>query len=178
MQTHLIPPGRMFVSRTVAAEVLMEAEANSTAYAVLKALDQEGGLRFSLPYVSRSLLCDIAEFGCASSLVEDLIKVAFISYRLFEALLRHLLVVYQDTRNHHARDGGSSSVFMERFSEHESYRSSSHTSDCLHWRSHGDSGCPALRLTAPQSDTRLHRRHCPCSSQPICGTLFFHPELC
>jgi hypothetical protein len=43
----------MFVSRTVAAEVLMEAEANSTAYAVLKALDQEGGLRFSLPYVSR-----------------------------------------------------------------------------------------------------------------------------
>ncbi|KAN0125319.1 hypothetical protein V8E53_015599 [Lactarius tabidus] len=48
----------MFVSRTVAAEVLMEAEANSTAYAVLKALDQEGGLRFSLP-----------------SLVEDLIKL-------------------------------------------------------------------------------------------------------
>jgi hypothetical protein len=70
----------MFVSRTVAAEVLMEAEANSTAYAVLKALDQEGGLRFSLPYVSRSPLCDITEFGCASSLVEDLIKVA--SFRI------------------------------------------------------------------------------------------------
>lgn len=48
----------MFVSRTVAAEVLMEAEANGTAYAVLRALDQEGGLRFSLP-----------------SLVEDLIKL-------------------------------------------------------------------------------------------------------
>ncbi|KAH9065316.1 hypothetical protein EDB87DRAFT_1595164 [Lactarius vividus] len=48
----------MFVSRTVAAEVLMEAEANGTAYAVLRALDQEGGLRFSL-----------------SSLVEDLIKL-------------------------------------------------------------------------------------------------------
>ena len=70
----------MLVSRTVAAEVLMEAEANGTAYAVLKALDQEGGLRFSLPYVLCSLLCDVAKFGRASSLVEDLIKVA--SFRI------------------------------------------------------------------------------------------------
>ncbi|KAI0248585.1 hypothetical protein BJV78DRAFT_1332068 [Lactifluus subvellereus] len=40
----------MFVSRTVAAEVLMEAETNDTGYAVLKALDREGDLRFSLAY--------------------------------------------------------------------------------------------------------------------------------
>ena len=42
---------RMFVSRTVAAEVLMEAETNRTSYAALKALDCEGDLRFSLAYV-------------------------------------------------------------------------------------------------------------------------------
>lgn len=42
----------MFVSRTVAAEVLMEAESNRAGYAALKTLDREGGLRFSLAYVS------------------------------------------------------------------------------------------------------------------------------
>ena len=42
----------MFVSRTVAAEVLMEAETNRTGYAALKALDHENDLRFSLAYVS------------------------------------------------------------------------------------------------------------------------------
>jgi hypothetical protein len=41
----------MFVSRTVAAEVLMEAETNRTGYAALKALDREGDLRFYLAYV-------------------------------------------------------------------------------------------------------------------------------
>ena len=48
----------MFVSRTVAAEVLMEAESNRAGYAALKTLDREGGLRFSLAYVSSSLLRD------------------------------------------------------------------------------------------------------------------------
>ena len=42
---------RMFVSRAVAAEVLMEAETNRMGYAALKTLDCEGGLRFSLAYV-------------------------------------------------------------------------------------------------------------------------------
>ena len=51
----------MFVSRTVAAEVLMEAETNDTGYTVLKALDREGDLRFSLAYVSCSLLCNIID---------------------------------------------------------------------------------------------------------------------
>jgi hypothetical protein len=41
----------MFVSRAVAAEVLMEAETNRMGYAALKTLDCEGGLRFSLAYV-------------------------------------------------------------------------------------------------------------------------------
>ena len=168
----------MFVSRTVAAEVLMEAEANGTAYAVLRALDQEGGLRFSLPYVSPSPLCDITDFGRTSSLVEELIKVA--SFRIMSP--NHfsdirLLVVYQDARNHHARDWGGSSVLVERFSKLEPYRSSCHTSDRLYRRAHSDSGCLALRPTTPQLDTRLHRRHRPCSPQPICGTLLFHTTL-
>ena len=42
----------MFVSRTVASNVLMEAESNRAGYAALKTLDREGGLRFSLAYVS------------------------------------------------------------------------------------------------------------------------------
>jgi len=46
----------MFVSRTVAAEVLMEAETNRTGYAALKTLDREGGLRFSLACVFFILL--------------------------------------------------------------------------------------------------------------------------
>ena len=156
----------------------MEAEANGTAYAVLRALDQEGGLRFSLTYVSCSPLCDITDFGRTSSLVEELIKVA--SFRIMSP--NHfsdirLLVVYQDARNHHARDWGGSSVLVERFSKLEPYRSSCHTFDCFYWWSYGDSGCFALRPTTPQPDARLHRRLCPCSPQPLCGTLFFYPKL-
>ena len=64
----------MFVSRTVAAEVLMEAESNRAGYAALKTLDREGGLRFSLAYVSSSPLRDFINVLC-SSLVEDLVKV-------------------------------------------------------------------------------------------------------
>jgi hypothetical protein len=73
----------MFVSRTVAAEVLMEAESNRAGYAALKALDREGDLRFSLVYVSSSSMCDFIERKRISSLVEDLIKVnrsAIINY--------------------------------------------------------------------------------------------------
>jgi hypothetical protein len=65
----------MFVSRTVASNVLMEAESNRAGYAALKTLDREGGLRFSLAYVSFPLPCDFIEHTCISSLVEDLIKV-------------------------------------------------------------------------------------------------------
>jgi hypothetical protein len=65
----------MFVSRTVAANVLMEAESNRAGYAALKTLEREGGLRFSLEYVSFPLSYDYIERTCTSSLVEDLIKV-------------------------------------------------------------------------------------------------------
>lgn len=65
----------MFVSRTVAGEVLMEAESNRAGYAALKTLDREGGLRFSLAYVSSPPPYDFIERTCISSLVEDLIKV-------------------------------------------------------------------------------------------------------
>jgi hypothetical protein len=39
---------RMFVSRTVAAEVCMEAKTNDAGYAALKQLDKSGDLRFEL----------------------------------------------------------------------------------------------------------------------------------
>lgn len=38
----------MFVTRTVAAEVCMEAHLNDTSYEALKILDKEGVLKFSL----------------------------------------------------------------------------------------------------------------------------------
>lgn len=41
----------MFVSRTVAAEVCMEALSNEPAYKALKTLDSKGDLRFELSYV-------------------------------------------------------------------------------------------------------------------------------
>jgi hypothetical protein len=48
----------MFLSRTVAAEVCMEAKTNESAYKALKKLDESGDLLFEL-----------------GSLVEELIKV-------------------------------------------------------------------------------------------------------
>jgi hypothetical protein len=51
----------MFLSRTVAAEVCMEAKTNESAYKALKKLDESGDLLFEL-----------------GSLVEELIKVFFI----------------------------------------------------------------------------------------------------
>jgi hypothetical protein len=84
-------PGRMFVSRTVAAEVLMEAETNDTGYAVLKALDREGALRFSLSYVLCLLLYDMTESKCHSSLVEDLIKVVT-SRTIYPVVIQTFLV--------------------------------------------------------------------------------------
>lgn len=41
----------MFLSRTVAAEICMEAKTNEHAYMALKRLDKEGILRFELSYV-------------------------------------------------------------------------------------------------------------------------------
>lgn len=49
---------RMFLTRTVAAEVCMEAKVNESAYKALKKLDESGDLLFEL-----------------STLVEELIKV-------------------------------------------------------------------------------------------------------
>ena len=42
---------RMFLTRTVAAEVCMEAKINESAYAALKLLDKAGVLLFELPCV-------------------------------------------------------------------------------------------------------------------------------
>ena len=43
---------RMFLSRTVAAEICMEAKTNEPAYTALKRLDKDGILRFELSYVT------------------------------------------------------------------------------------------------------------------------------
>jgi hypothetical protein len=70
----------MFVSRAVAAEVLMEAETNRMGYAALKTLDREDGLRFSLSYAFHSLWnWHFIYCGRISSLVEDLVKVTLSS---------------------------------------------------------------------------------------------------
>jgi len=44
-------PYRMFVSRTIAAEVCMEAKSNEVGYNALRQLDKSGDLRFELSYV-------------------------------------------------------------------------------------------------------------------------------
>lgn len=41
---------RIFVTRTVAAEICMEAKLNDAGYAALKLLDQSGHLRFELRF--------------------------------------------------------------------------------------------------------------------------------
>jgi hypothetical protein len=46
----------MFLSRTVAAEVCMEAKVNEPAYSALKELDKSGDLLFDLPYVPLTAL--------------------------------------------------------------------------------------------------------------------------
>lgn len=48
---------RMFLSRTVAAEICMEAKTNDAAYVALKRLDKEGVLKFGLGYVFCGLRC-------------------------------------------------------------------------------------------------------------------------
>ncbi|KAL4073230.1 hypothetical protein V8B97DRAFT_2023022 [Scleroderma yunnanense] len=47
---------RMFLSRTVAGEVCMEAKSNESAYRALKALDRAGDLLFSLPALVTDLM--------------------------------------------------------------------------------------------------------------------------
>lgn len=54
---------RLYLSRTVAAEVCMEARQNAQAYEALKILDSEGVLLFQL-----------------GDLVEDLLKVGSITF--------------------------------------------------------------------------------------------------
>ena len=49
------PRVSMFLSRTVAAEICMEAKTNEPAYTALKRLDKEGVLRFELSYVTAPL---------------------------------------------------------------------------------------------------------------------------
>ena len=49
---------RMFLSRTVAAEICMEVKVNEPAYKALRRLDKDGLLKFDLAYVLRILRYD------------------------------------------------------------------------------------------------------------------------
>lgn len=53
---------RMFVSRTIAAEVCMEAKFNEVGYNALKELDKSGDLCFELSYVPPLLLRSYLSF--------------------------------------------------------------------------------------------------------------------
>ncbi|KAG6336050.1 hypothetical protein ID866_3023 [Astraeus odoratus] len=72
---------RMFLSRTVAAEVCMEAKSNESAYRALKTLDRAGDLLFPL-----------------SNLVTDLIKVNLVGYYVMQLLTILLLQLFIKTR--------------------------------------------------------------------------------
>jgi hypothetical protein len=65
---------RMFVSRTIAAEVCMEAKSNEVGYNALKELDKSGHLRFELSYVLPPIPASVSELYFRT-LVEDLLRV-------------------------------------------------------------------------------------------------------
>lgn len=73
----------MFLSRTVAAEICMEAKTNEAAYTALKRLDKEGVLKFELwqVYSRTQSLSQLNTFH--SSVVEDLIKVKLFSWQAY-----------------------------------------------------------------------------------------------
>jgi hypothetical protein len=145
----------MFVSRTVAAEVLMEAEINDTGYAVLKALDREGALRFSLSYVLCLLLYDMTESRCHSSLVEDLVKVVTSRtiYPGHHSDNFRSTVIHQDLLNHSGFNKIITSLPMEGFSKPQPYRSPCHASNGFHRQYH--SGYFTLGSRTSEPDTRL-----------------------
>jgi hypothetical protein len=123
----------MFVSRTVAAEVLMEAESNRAGYAALKTLDREGGLRFSLAYVSSHPPYDFIERTCISSLVEDLIKVGPSGTISPDITQKHFTsVVYQVSLDHDAIHRNIAQLPVERLSKPTPCRSTRHASHGLH----------------------------------------------
>ncbi|KZV70211.1 hypothetical protein PENSPDRAFT_665250 [Peniophora sp. CONT] len=86
----------LFLSRTVAAEICLEAKANKVAYDVLKALDRDGLLRFDL-----------------ITLIQDLIK-SFVTKRSITdsstaAAIHHL---FNDLPAHAANDAGVRHVVL------------------------------------------------------------------
>jgi len=73
----------MFVSRTVAAEVCMEAKSNEIGYTALKLLDKSGHLRFELSYVLPKFVIMLLFMWHIRVLVEDFLQVlALILHRL------------------------------------------------------------------------------------------------
>ncbi|KZT25395.1 hypothetical protein NEOLEDRAFT_1156310 [Neolentinus lepideus HHB14362 ss-1] len=68
---------KMFLTRTVAAEICMEAKANEGAYTALKQLDKSGNLLFEIrcAYSHRSFVAIMAQSMVSSDVVRELTKM-------------------------------------------------------------------------------------------------------
>ncbi|KAI0086520.1 hypothetical protein BDY19DRAFT_1093207 [Irpex rosettiformis] len=85
---------RMFLSRTVAAEICMEAKTNDQAYNALKRLDKEGFLRFELANVVETLIKTFANTrSVMSPSTFNVLKELFHDFPSNDPLVRHVLLL-------------------------------------------------------------------------------------
>ncbi|KAI0801815.1 hypothetical protein BC629DRAFT_140226 [Irpex lacteus] len=85
---------RMFLSRTVAAEICMEAKTNDQAYNALKRLDKEGFLRFELANVVESLIKTFANTrSVMSPSTFNVLKELFQDFPSNDPVVRHVLLL-------------------------------------------------------------------------------------
>ena len=93
---------RMFLSRTVAAEICMEVKQNEPAYKALRRLDKEGLLRFDLACVviHASSRQNVAYSLEIRTVVEDLIKVSDLVGRCHFTVTYDFADVLQDPFNY------------------------------------------------------------------------------
>ncbi|KJA21186.1 hypothetical protein HYPSUDRAFT_42305 [Hypholoma sublateritium FD-334 SS-4] len=84
----------MFVSRTVAAEVCMEAKANEVGYAALKQLDKAGDLRFELSSLVEELLATFLTTRSISNVsTGDIILHLFADFPSTDTTVRLVVLV-------------------------------------------------------------------------------------
>ncbi|KAI0699093.1 Squalene/phytoene synthase-domain-containing protein [Cytidiella melzeri] len=85
---------RMFLTRTVAAEICMEANINEQAYNALKRLDKEGFLRFELSHVVETLIKTFANTRSVASIATfNVLKELFQDFPSNDPLVRHVLIL-------------------------------------------------------------------------------------
>ncbi|KAI0781991.1 hypothetical protein C8Q75DRAFT_789273 [Abortiporus biennis] len=84
----------MFLSRTVAAEICMEAKSNEAAYNALKALDQEGCLKFELRTVVHDLIKLFAKTrSVASPPIANVLRQLFTDFPSKDPIVRVVLLL-------------------------------------------------------------------------------------